>query len=896
MKTQRSNIKTKISDRKIKRKEERKAKKRKHGNTNAHSSNAEPTFADWKEKADDAPREPLTKKTKMKITSDKKKSPVQKGNVDYDIFDPGVAASMRADDEEIALLEKNLGLGKGFKEKKKLNKEYAKLEGYGDDFGDFLDTLDDMLYNITGKGEKQYDEDIENLEYDSDESDPAAAHAKYLLRMEIKNRGGAKGGYAMHRDVDSDIGADDEIAEEIVPMKGPTDEHGMEESSDEDFNESDSDAENDEDNDNPIFDNDDDDGDEEIDYQNIPDHNDHDTYKPVAGQDLYGNAIDSDKEKGIQPKKYVPPHLRKQESASSPEDENDPERQETLKTIQRLLNNNLNRLSEHMLESVSKSIATIYKNTEYSSRDVNDKLMKNMKASCVAPHMIMVNLIPLYIACISAVYIQLPDSVQLGAFIIEKLVIELWKELKCIRKSQKNTIQISVENEDHITKEVPNLMLMLCYFYNYNVINCRLIYDLIRDLIQSFTEIDVELLLLILSHCGSQLRSDDPTALKDIVSLVQEKSIQVIKRNTMAVGSSRSVLPSSSRAQFMITAITDLKNNKRQSKDVAIFDRTSSYRKILGRIKSQAPSLMGRSSASDSLKIPLQDILDAETKGRWWIVGGTWVGKQHSADKEDGHIGSNPTLRSDPLTFNEKEQKLLKLAAKQRMNTDLRRSIFCIIMGSDDCQDAFEKLVRSEMLRGKSEREVVRVLVHCCGTEKSYNPFYCHLAKRICEYQNKSKFTFQLTFWDTFKQFDDMKARKAANLAKLLAELLKEQILNINVLKVIDISPNDMPETAIIFLTILFSNIFESLEDSSAVTDLFKRGEPSLERLQKKAQEMEDDNILETSGREALKENIQVFLMHYLQNSPKNIKNSAFRKNLKAAIKACETDSLDYMM
>ena len=889
-------INTKISDRKTKRKEERKAKKRKHGNINAHnanetthsiSSNADPALMHLKKihkREKDDQHQTLSK---PKTNNSRMKS-IKKD--DYDVFDPDIAASMRADDEEIAQLEKNLGLVKGSKEKKKLNKEYAKLEGYGDDFGDFLDTLDDMLYNITGKGDKHYDDNVENLEYDSDESDPATARAKYLLRMEAHNRGDEEDGFVMQEDdvLENDSSSDDdEMDEEIIPMKEPTDEHGMAASSNEDFDETDSNEEDDSENYNFI---------DEFSYQHTPDHREEDTYKPVSGQDLYGNVIDSDQDRTTEPKKYVPPHLRKHALSSSPEDENDPERQEVLKTIQRLLNNNLNRLSEQMLESVSKSIAAIYKNTEYSSRDINNKLMRNMKASCVAPHMIMANLIPLYIACISAVYIQVPDSVQLGAFIIEKLVLDLWKGLKDIRNSLENSKINQEENEEMSNKEVPNLMLMLCYFYNYNVINCRLIYDLVRDLIRNFTEIDVELLLLILSHCGSQLRSDDPSALKDIVSLVQEKSMQIIKTNTIGTESNRSALPSSSRAQFMITAITDLKNNKRQSKDAGIHDKISCYRKILGRIKSMAPSLMGRSTASDSLKIPLQDILDAETKGRWWIVGGTWVGKRHSVDEEDKHVKSNRVIKSESSFLNEKEQKLLKLAAKQRMNTDLRRSIFCIIMGSDDYQDAFEKLVRSEMLRGKSEREVVRVLVHCCGTEKSYNPFYSHLAKRICEHQNKCKFTFQLAFWDNFKQFGDMKARKAANLAKLLAELLKDHILNINVLKVIDISPNDMPETAIIFLTILFSNIFESLVDTSAVNDLFKRGEPSLEHLQKKAEEFEDDNILETSGREALKENIQVFLMHYLQSSPKNTKNSSFRKNLKAAIKACETDSLDYMM
>ena len=37
--------------------------------------------------------------------------------------------------------------------------------------------------------------------------------------------------------------------------------------------------------------------------------------------------------------------------------------------------------------------------------------------------------------------------------------------------------------------------------------------------------------------------------------------------------------------------------------------------------------------------------------------------------------------------------ELLQLAAKQRMNTDVRRAIFCVIMGSDDCVDASERLL-----------------------------------------------------------------------------------------------------------------------------------------------------------------------------------------------------------
>lgn len=38
--------------------------------------------------------------------------------------------------------------------------------------------------------------------------------------------------------------------------------------------------------------------------------------------------------------------------------------------------------------------------------------------------------------------------------------------------------------------------------------------------------------------------------------------------------------------------------------------------------------------------------------------------------------------------------KILELARKQRMNTDVRRNIFCTVMTSEDFLDAFEKLLK----------------------------------------------------------------------------------------------------------------------------------------------------------------------------------------------------------
>jgi nucleolar MIF4G domain-containing protein 1 len=907
-------IQTQISDRKAKRKDDRKTKKKKLRITNDDGEEGQ-GFTEWanfheqeisKEQGVKGSKAIANPPLKENVKENKKKPEAKpkevkpqkksraKGDI-YEMLDADTAAAIRKDDEEIAFLEKNLGLNKGSRDKKKLNKEYAKLEGYGDDFGDFLDGLDNMLDKISGDTGEDYNDDVEGLEYDSDESDPAAARAKFLLRQELMQG-------AVDRDDDDSMDDSEEEGEEMVPMKGISSndssddeeefknvksdaiEDGSEQEKDDDGSQGSSDG------DGSSDDSKDDDDEEELMNR---DHDEKDTYQPMTGQDLYGNTVETPGELK-EPTKYVPPHLRKKQEAAAQAGslQDDTERQEALRMIQRLLNNNLNRLSDNTLESVAKAIASIYKSSEYSSRDINEKYWANTRATCVPPHMVMASLIPIYIACVAGVHFQTGDAAQLGGHVLESVVLDLWEQLK-IKRQPSDPDDVDSINT---SKEASNLMMIICYLYNYNVVHCTIMYDIIRQLIKSFCEIDVELLLLILSYCGSTLRSDDPTALKDIVLLVQERSLEVINANKSGKENSSAVV-NSSRAQFMISAITDLKNNKRRSADVAIANKTSHYRKVIGRMKSTS-SRAG--SEPSSLRLVVQDILDIETKGRWWVVGATWLGNQH---KEDGNRQQQQVEEPDsnevsnPSRADLKQQKLLKLAAKQRMNTDLRRSIFCIIMGSDDCQDAFQKIVRASLLKGKSEREVVRVLVHCCSQEKVYNPYYAYLAVRICEHQSKCKFTFQFTLWDTFKEFKGMKARKAANIAKLVAHLIKEHKLNLNALKTIDIAPDSMPEAAIIFLTILFSNIFEAYEEPMPVMEIFQRGEPTKAQLMKQATESnENDDAFVGSGRQALKESISIFLMHYLENSPKNTKNSTFRKNLKVAIKICQEDNLDLMM
>ena len=708
----------------------------------------------------------------------------------------------------------------------------------GDDFVDFLDDLDNMVARVTGICESK-----QSFSHDPDD-----------LSTSQSDCGEEKENY-------EDDDDDDDVVEELIPMKGSIDysdgerNEGRRINVDDDVDSIDNEQSTSEDGSHS-------DADDEL------DHNLEDTYHPTKGEDIYGNVIESAGTNGSLNQKYVPPHLRKVE------ENNDQKREESLRLIRRALNSSLNRLSEDTIVSVAQSISQLY--PAHPTSIVHETIWENMKNACVKPPILMIGLIPVYTACLIGVHIQTGDTVQLGEYLLEAVVSELWKDLAFARSTaaekKGNDDDPMVEKK---TKPVCNLVIILCYLYNYNVVHCSFMYDVVRNLIENFSEVDIECLLLLLSHCGRSLRSDNPLALKEIVLLVQKTK------------SERKGSQSTSRAEYMVSAIMDLKNNKRRKQDDTYGEKASKMRKILGRIKSTAASSgRGKVSSEASLRITLQDILNAEIKGRWWKVGASWVGNQFRFSDDPKEEKWEDRIQEDKNSEEtEVDSKLLRLASQLRMNTDRKRSIFCMIMGGTDCEDAFEKLCRGGMLQNRSERDTVRILMECCGNEKAYNKYYGHLASRICEFQPQCKFSFQLAFWDTFKQFGTVSARKAANLAKLLFQLVAvdRSLRILNVIKTIDMTDDEMDETTKIFLTVLFSSILEHFDDPIQVQGLFA------------SSDHKGRDIGQEEETEGIQASLLVFFLETLKASPKNKRGSKFRNNFKAAVKALDQDAMENM-
>lgn len=82
--------------------------------------------------------------------------------------------------------------------------------------------------------------------------------------------------------------------------------------------------------------------------------------------------------------------------------------------------------------------------------------------------------------------------------------------------------------------------------------------------------------------------------------------------------------------------------------------------------------------AHEPLRISLDDLHSAESKGKWWLVGAAWGGDP-LVDKQAEFT------KTTEMTAAEDSNDLVKLARSQGMNTDIRRGIFVVLMSSDVC-------------------------------------------------------------------------------------------------------------------------------------------------------------------------------------------------------------------
>ena len=460
--------------------------------------------------------------------------------------------------------------------------------------------------------------------------------------------------------------------------------------------------------------------------------------------------------------KYIPPSLRK--AAASDE--------EALKQLRRQIQGQLNRLSEANMLSILQAVEQVY--VSNARQHVTSTLVDLLVGLVSDPSTLNDTFIILHAGFAAALYKVV--GTDFGAQLLERLV---------------ETFDSHRNDSNSEGKQTLNLMAFLSCLYAFQVVGSAVIFNYIRLLLDELSETNTELLLRIIRSSGTQLRQDDPTALRDIVLLLQ--------RNVAEAGGEAKL---SVRMKFMIETVNNLKNNRVKTGAAAsavVAEHTTRMRKTLGSLNAR-PSI----KATEPLRITLADIRDSEKKGKWWLVGASYHDPTKLAANGDSSKSSCATKLDDIDAGYESETpghvNLTKLAKQQGMNTDVRRAIFISMLSASDYKDAHMRLLKLH-LKSKQELEIPRVILHCVGAEQVYNPYYTLIARKVISQNNKLKKAFHFALWDIFRRLgqdgnadddlgepesEEMGTKKIVNLARLYGTLIADGGLSITALKTLE--------------------------------------------------------------------------------------------------------------
>lgn len=671
----------------------------------------------------------------------------------------------------IAALEKKLGL----KGKSKLPKSFEE-----DGLGDLLGGLDDFVASTGKRKRGEYEAWLKNKRrkentdvfegFSGEDAEPP---------FQVASEG------EHHDNSTSEVLFESEDEESGDDVGGREDED-IEEDSEDIFGDED-------------FDHDFDDSEDEIRTARSTRRVRENPYKPPIAPGDDNSAADS----GL---KFIPPALR----ATATSDD------EILAKLRRQLQGLLNRLSEANMLTILKDIEQIYQSN--SRQHVTSTLIELLLALICDRTSLNDTFITLHAAFIASVYKA--TGTQFGAQLLDRLVAEFDK-------------QYSLQSSDPISsKEATNLIALLTELYTFQVVSSTIIFDYIRSLLSSISELNTELLLKIIRNCGPQLRSEDPTSLKDIVLLLQR---------AVAARGGEEKLPV--RTKFMIETINNLKNNRHK----AGAEASALAQEHRTRVKKTLGTLNARAKTKEPLGMSLEDLRNSKEEGQWWLVGARWKTPQAPTSND---ANPSPITSQNPQSQSSAEPDISTLALAAGMNTFVRRSIFTTLLSASDYKDCISRL-HSLRLSRKQELEIPRVLLACAGQEQSYNRYYILVAKKLCG-EHRMRMALQFALWgvwrgwaERFVGVDEQEdegeeweegegknggLRKVVNLARLYGDLVGQGNLPITILKTLDFAY--LKEKTRLFVEVMLLSVLQKMgKDEDGVIRVFAKARDALQMV-----------------------------------------------------------------
>lgn len=342
-----------------------------------------------------------------------------------------------------------------------------------------------------------------------------------------------------------------------------------------------------------------------------------------------------------------------------------------------------------------------------------------------------------YIGCVYALWKF--KGIEFGAYFIQRLVEKIIYNLEIVNVNYEST-----------NKNNSNLISLLAFSFNFGIITNKLIYNLLDFLADISSEAAVELIFKCISISGVLLRGENPKAL----NLVINKLLS----NLQAADEEEE---DDSRLQFLVDTLKDLRLNKINKNLITKTNHLQMKKSITKSLKIDLKTLGGNSS--QAIQVSLDDILNIDTKGKWWLIGGSYRENMINSGLQESEAELNEdNMLDQDIEFSDIElhddfidelPDYNKLAIQNKMASPLSKAIFVGITSAQDPLDCIMRLDKLD-IKKKNYQELVRVLLHVSKLDANYNPFYELIAIRLSKnMQGLNKF-MKFHFWDVIKNFE----------------------------------------------------------------------------------------------------------------------------------------------
>ncbi|AMD22930.1 HHR161Cp [Eremothecium sinecaudum] len=418
---------------------------------------------------------------------------------------------------------------------------------------------------------------------------------------------------------------------------------------------------------------------------------------------------------------YVPPLLRNKRSEGE---------DAAVVELQKKIRSSLNKLTESNIPVIVSSINELF---DSNARKTVAEIVNSQIIELVSQKTRLLDSFVMNFASVAYSLWKL-RGLEIGASFIQVLVQSFIEQYNNQMEHTKTNSDVKVQL---IPKQCSNLLTLLSYAYDFGMTSSRILYDIIKLLIQTPNEFSMELILRIVSVSGPLIRGDDPMALKEIMATL----LPMVKD-----------IEQTPRMKFLLETMYDLKNNKLKPSILAP-SHHNLKKSLSNALRNSAPT------SNEPLQVSLDDIINVETKGKWWLVGASWKGNMENAFDEAKPKTNDSKKPSEVRIvdgFLDEIPDWDEIARKLRMNTDTRRAIFISIVSAQDYMEAFTKLEKLN-LKNKQTQEIPKVLLHCLandGVNNGYNPYYSVLGAKLCENNHNILKSFQFLFWDVIKKFE----------------------------------------------------------------------------------------------------------------------------------------------